>query len=313
MSSTAGPLIDVHDLERTFDVRRRVEGRRRRAREQVRGGPRPHVLRRRGRDGRLHRSERCRQVDDAEDADRHPRADRVAVRVDGLEPSRDRVDAGASHRRRLRPALDAVVGPAAARVLRAAAARSTASRRDRFRDEPRRASSTCSTSVPSSTSRSASCASARRCAATSPPRCSTTPEVLYLDEPTIGLDVVGRGSAPRVPARSLNAERGTTVMLTTHDLQDIEALCDRVIVIDLGGHGRSRRRPLGRASRAGRLDPPPSSSTWSTSPSRSGARRTRAGSRARDVGSSFPARPTPPPSWPHRRVVRPGRPVDPGA
>ncbi len=59
------------------------------------------------------------------------------------------------------------------------------------------------------------------------------PEILYLDEPTIGLDVVSKGRL-REFLRALNAERGTTLMLTTHDLQDIEALCDRVIVIDRG-------------------------------------------------------------------------------
>ncbi|GAB2742197.1 ABC transporter ATP-binding protein [Streptomyces bullii] len=60
------------------------------------------------------------------------------------------------------------------------------------------------------------------------------PEVLYLDEPTIGLDVVSKAKV-RESLRELNAERGTTVLLTTHDLQDIEQLCSRVMVID---HGR---------------------------------------------------------------------------
>jgi ABC-2 type transport system ATP-binding protein len=60
------------------------------------------------------------------------------------------------------------------------------------------------------------------------------PEVLYLDEPTIGLDVISKAKV-RDFLRALNAERGTTVLLTTHDLTDIEQLCKRVMVID---HGR---------------------------------------------------------------------------
>ncbi|MBT2395553.1 ATP-binding cassette domain-containing protein [Streptomyces sp. ISL-100] len=60
------------------------------------------------------------------------------------------------------------------------------------------------------------------------------PEVLYLDEPTIGLDVISKAKV-RDFLRDLNAERGTTVLLTTHDLTDIEQLCKRVMVID---HGR---------------------------------------------------------------------------
>ncbi|WP_327067110.1 ABC transporter ATP-binding protein [Kitasatospora sp. NBC_01302] len=59
------------------------------------------------------------------------------------------------------------------------------------------------------------------------------PQVLYLDEPTIGLDVVSRARV-REFLREINAS-GTTVLLTTHDLTDIEQLCGRVMVID---HGR---------------------------------------------------------------------------
>ncbi|WP_433256561.1 ABC transporter ATP-binding protein [Streptosporangium sp. CA-135522] len=61
-----------------------------------------------------------------------------------------------------------------------------------------------------------------------------SPAVLVLDEPTIGLDVVSK-AAMREFLRRLNAEHGTTVLLTTHDLGDIEKLCRRVMLID---HGR---------------------------------------------------------------------------
>jgi ABC-2 type transport system ATP-binding protein len=60
------------------------------------------------------------------------------------------------------------------------------------------------------------------------------PEVLYLDEPTIGLDIVSKATVRRF-LRDLNSAEGTTVLLTTHDLTDIEQLCERVMVID---HGR---------------------------------------------------------------------------
>lgn len=59
------------------------------------------------------------------------------------------------------------------------------------------------------------------------------PVVLVLDEPTIGLDVVSK-AAMRDFLLRLNAERGTTVLLTTHDLGDIERLCRRVMLIDHG-------------------------------------------------------------------------------
>ena len=59
------------------------------------------------------------------------------------------------------------------------------------------------------------------------------PELLFLDEPTIGLDVVAKQRV-RDFLIEINRERGVTVLLTTHDLGDIERLCRRLLVIDHG-------------------------------------------------------------------------------
>jgi ABC-2 type transport system ATP-binding protein len=59
------------------------------------------------------------------------------------------------------------------------------------------------------------------------------PKIVYLDEPTIGLDVVAKEAIREFIAR-INADRGTTVILTTHDLADVERLCRRIVLIDKG-------------------------------------------------------------------------------
>lgn len=59
------------------------------------------------------------------------------------------------------------------------------------------------------------------------------PKILYLDEPTIGLDVVVKEKM-REAIKLINTQFNTTVILTTHDLNDIEELCNRIIIIDRG-------------------------------------------------------------------------------
>ncbi len=59
------------------------------------------------------------------------------------------------------------------------------------------------------------------------------PRIVYLDEPTIGLDVLAKEAIREFIAR-VNAERGTTFILTTHDLADVERLCKRIVLIDEG-------------------------------------------------------------------------------
>jgi ABC-type uncharacterized transport system ATPase subunit len=60
------------------------------------------------------------------------------------------------------------------------------------------------------------------------------PDVVYLDEPAIGLDVVAKHRM-RGFLRRINRGRGVTILLTTHDVADLEQLCERLLIID---HGR---------------------------------------------------------------------------
>ena len=59
------------------------------------------------------------------------------------------------------------------------------------------------------------------------------PDIIYLDEPTIGLDILAKDKI-RDFIKMLNKERGVTVIITSHDIADIERLCHKVIVIDNG-------------------------------------------------------------------------------
>lgn len=58
-------------------------------------------------------------------------------------------------------------------------------------------------------------------------------KIVYLDEPTIGLDVLVKEKIRKF-IKDINKEKNTTVILTTHDLKDIEEVCDRIILIDKG-------------------------------------------------------------------------------
>lgn len=79
------------------------------------------------------------------------------------------------------------------------------------------------------------------------------PKILFLDEPTIGLDVVAKDVVRKFLAE-VNRDRGTTIILTTHDLVDIEEICPRLIMVDDGkllfdGELKHLRQTLGSRRR----------------------------------------------------------------
>ncbi|WP_457192197.1 ABC transporter ATP-binding protein [Nocardioides sp. P5_E3] len=229
--SVTEPLIDVRDLERTFDVRRRVEGRRRRVRDSV-----------------LAVHDLTFSVDAGEmvgyigpnGAGKSTTIKMLTgilvptggqVRVAGLDPSRDRVE--------LARRIGVVFGQRSTLWWDLPLRDSFALLQKMYRIPPARYRDNLDRFVDLLDLGGQLDTPVRQLSLGQRMRGDITaallhdPEVLYLDEPTIGLDVVSKGRL-REFLRALNDERGTTLVLTTHDLQDIEALCDRVIVIDHG-------------------------------------------------------------------------------
>jgi len=70
-----------------------------------------------------------------------------------------------------------------------------------------------------------------------------SPKILFLDEPTVGVDVVAKQNI-RNFIKKINKESGVTVILTTHDVGDVESLCDRIIILDKGIHVYEGSIPL---------------------------------------------------------------------
>ncbi len=229
--SVTEPLIDVRDLERTFDVRRRVEGRRRRVRDSV-----------------LAVHDLTFSVDAGEmvgyigpnGAGKSTTIKMLTgilvptggqVRVAGLDPSRDRVE--------LARRIGVVFGQRSTLWWDLPLRDSFDLLQKIYRTDPARHRENLDRFVEILDLGGQLDTPVRQLSLGQRMRGDITaallhdPEVLYLDEPTIGLDVVSKGRL-REFLRALNDERGTTLVLTTHDLQDIEALCDRVIVIDHG-------------------------------------------------------------------------------
>ena len=228
-TATVRPIIEFAELRRKFVVRQKA-GRVRRTKRlvhavdgsasaSVRGGV------------RLHRGQRGRQVDHDQDDHRDPGADLGHVRTCGLDP--------VPQRRELAREIGVVFGQRCQlwwdlplresfRILAAI-----------HRLDPEAAAS-----AGSSWSTGSRWATARH---PRPPAVAgradarrgrggpaAPPRLLILDEPTIGLDMISKERL-REFLIAERAEHGTTLLLTTHDMGDIERLCERVLVVD---HGR---------------------------------------------------------------------------
>ena len=259
-----GLVIRVDGVSKTFTVWRRA-GRMRRARVRGARGRGRVVLRRRGRDGRLRRPERRGQVHDDQDADGRARTER----------------------RRRRGVGSRAVTATASRSRAASAWCSASARCSGGTSRSPTRSTCCATSTASTPTqhraRLDECIEllqlgefldtpVRQLSLGQRMRGELTaallhgPELLFLDEPTVGLDVVSKERVREFLA-DLNARHSTTVLLTTHDLDDIERLCSRLLIIDHGRviyDGGARRRCATSTARSAR-----SSSTSPRPPRRS--------------------------------------------
>ncbi len=124
------------------------------------------------------------------------------------------------------------------------------------------------------------------------------PQVVYLDEPTIGLDLIVKERI-REFIKEQNRVKGTTVILTTHDLGDIEELCQRVLIIDAGRiiydgplatikarFGKYREITFEVAAGAARLDLPAGVELLATEPRKLGLRFDRTQATASQVAAA---------------------------
>ena len=154
------------------------------------------------------------------------------VSVCGLVPVAAAHHARATDRCRVRPAFATVVGPAAAGLVRAAPAHLPGARQAEHAARLARCRSLLGLDEFEATPvRQLSLGQRMRAEITA--SLLHAPEVLFLDEPTIGLDVVSK-HAVRAFLAEIGAVGDTTLVLTTHDLADIEKLCRRLVVIDHG-------------------------------------------------------------------------------